>query len=153
MGWIISIATIVFIVYGMIPFLDKDLVPEIDSIFRISYGTFSSFAWALVVCWVVFACINGYGGLQKNIYLFVQFIFIFYKRLKKDFLIRSYRGRVSYRWVDWRSLLTSSTKISFKSILSASLGCRFTTLKWTWRHFIWSCLCHLSWWLSLVALQ
>ncbi len=57
-------ATVVFIVYGMVSFFDEDLEPEMDSIVRISYGTLSGFAWTLVLCWVVLACINGYRGLE-----------------------------------------------------------------------------------------
>ena len=62
----------------------------------------------------------------------------FLQTYKQVWSIRYHLGRVSDRWVDWRSMLISSTDIAFKSKMLASLECHSTTRKWAWRHFIWS---------------
>lgn len=49
-------------VYGMVPFLDEDLVPVVNPVFRVAYGTLHHLAWGLAVGWIIFACITGYGG-------------------------------------------------------------------------------------------
>ena len=62
---------LVAIIYGMIPYLNPKLVPEIDSLVRITYGTLNRIGWAAVVCWIIFACFYGYGGiLNQTIYSF-----------------------------------------------------------------------------------
>lgn len=62
LGWILSVAIGLAIIYGLIPYLDEEKVPEIDSAIKITYGSLHRLAWALVVGWVVWACVRGYGG-------------------------------------------------------------------------------------------
>jgi len=33
-----------------------------NPIIKTVYGTLRRFGWAAAVCWIVFACLNGYGG-------------------------------------------------------------------------------------------
>ena len=36
-GWILSITTILLVLYGMLPFLDEELVPELNPFVRVTY--------------------------------------------------------------------------------------------------------------------
>jgi len=65
LGWIFCIATIITVIYGMFPFLNEDLVPEINPFIRVTFGTLHHFGWAMAVAWIVFACVSGYGGLTN----------------------------------------------------------------------------------------
>ena len=71
-GWILSMVALVAIIYGMIPYLNPKLVPEIDPLARITYGTLNRIGWAAVVCWIIFACFYGYGGILFYI-LYIYF--------------------------------------------------------------------------------
>ncbi len=55
-------STVLFDIYGLVPFLNEDLVPDMNPIIKTVYGTLRRFGWAAAVCWIVFACLNGYGG-------------------------------------------------------------------------------------------
>ena len=80
--WQIAIAIGVAVFYGIYPYIDETKVPDIDKIVTVFYGSFHRFAWAVVVSWVICACIFGYGGksafnistweLVKNQPLFVE---------------------------------------------------------------------------------
>lgn len=50
------------VVSGLIPYLDERTTPVIDKWFAVSYGSLHRIAWAGSVAWVIFACVNGYGG-------------------------------------------------------------------------------------------
>ena len=64
-GWSIATAMALAILYGLTPYLDQTIVPTIDDGIRVSFGVFNRLAWAVAVAWVIFACINGYGGICK----------------------------------------------------------------------------------------
>jgi len=82
-GWTLSIGTILVCVYGLVPFLDEEVVPEMNPLIRITFGTLSRIGWALAVGWIIFACLNGYGGYYHfNINLYREFVelkYIFFK--------------------------------------------------------------------------
>ncbi|XP_017110764.1 nose resistant to fluoxetine protein 6 [Drosophila elegans] len=59
-GWLVGLAllfTCLFAVYG------QSSLPIVE---EASYVTFSRIAWPLGLCWVVFACMHGYGGLANG---------------------------------------------------------------------------------------
>ena len=64
LGWSVSIATGLAVVYG----LDNDVVKIVlgEKTFTVAvsvvFAGFHRFAWALSCAWVVFACCRGYGG-------------------------------------------------------------------------------------------
>ena len=49
--------------YGLSALLDPIEVPVINDATRVIYGVFHRLAWAFAVGWVIFACVNGYGGI------------------------------------------------------------------------------------------
>ena len=65
-GWALSIATGLAIVYGIYPYTDQSVVPELSPAFNMTYGPLHRVSWALAVAWVIFACINGYGGKKMH---------------------------------------------------------------------------------------
>jgi len=60
LGWLVGlslIATCIFAVYG------QNTLPIVEEAF---YVTLTRIAWPLGLCWVVFACMQGYGGLATS---------------------------------------------------------------------------------------
>ncbi|KAH8235402.1 hypothetical protein KR038_007021, partial [Drosophila bunnanda] len=60
-GWLVSLgllATCIFAVYG------QNTLPIVEEAF---YVTLTRIAWPLGLCWVVFACMHGYGGLAGEL--------------------------------------------------------------------------------------
>ena len=47
--WAASLASIVAVIYGLVPYLDESSVPEIPPLVRVAYGAFHQLAWALAV--------------------------------------------------------------------------------------------------------
>lgn len=61
-GWIFATAIGLAIVYGLTPFLNETEVPVINQWIRVSYASLHRLSWSIAVGWVIFACVNGYGG-------------------------------------------------------------------------------------------
>ncbi len=62
------------VTYGMFPYLDETLVPDINPLVRVSYGALHHSAWAITVGWIIFACTHGYGGSNTClIFTFCQY--------------------------------------------------------------------------------
>lgn len=62
-GWTLSIAVGLAIVYGLAPYVDESTVPEISPALKMTYGPLHRTAWACVIAWIIFACSRGYGGM------------------------------------------------------------------------------------------
>ena len=65
--WTLSAVIAASIIYGLTPYLNEALVPTIDWAVTITYGPLHRTAWALIVAWVIVACIHGYGGEELQI--------------------------------------------------------------------------------------
>ena len=63
LGWILSAAVGLAIVYGLAPYVDPSKVPEISSLLKMTYGPLHRTAWAFVITWIIVACSRGYGGI------------------------------------------------------------------------------------------
>lgn len=59
-GWLLATAGFFSATYGMLPFQQPDYVYNAleSSIFNCLYRP----VWALVIGWVIYACVSGYGG-------------------------------------------------------------------------------------------
>lgn len=52
------------VLYGVVPWFDpRNEIPKVGGLF---YAGLSRFSWAIVVAWVIFACIKGYGGIVNS---------------------------------------------------------------------------------------
>lgn len=61
LGWLIAlslIASCLFSIYG------QNTLPIVEEAF---YVSLTRIAWPLGLCWVVFACMHGYGGLANSL--------------------------------------------------------------------------------------
>ena len=61
-GWALATAVGLAVVYGLVPYLNEEEVPEMNSFARVSYGSLHRLAWSIAVGWLIFACVHGYGG-------------------------------------------------------------------------------------------
>ncbi|XP_022805680.1 O-acyltransferase like protein-like [Stylophora pistillata] len=64
-GWFLSIALGVSVVYGVYTYYKEDGRPFTRAK-NIIYGTFSRFVWGLALAWVIYACNKGYGSLVNK---------------------------------------------------------------------------------------
>ncbi|KAH8312734.1 hypothetical protein KR044_012561 [Drosophila immigrans] len=64
-GWIVSLALIFASIFSLLPYADwrNPTLPMLNQAF---YYTFTRIAWPVSLCWVVFACMKGYGGLANS---------------------------------------------------------------------------------------
>lgn len=62
LGWTLSTAVGLAIIYGLTPYVDQSKVPEVSPVVQMTYGPLHRTAWAFVIAWIIFACSRGYGG-------------------------------------------------------------------------------------------
>lgn len=60
LGWIASLALMAAVIFGAYPLAQWDYRPS-DLTFGL-YDSFSRIAWASALCYIIFACVNNYGG-------------------------------------------------------------------------------------------
>lgn len=59
-GWSIALASMLAVIFGIYPFyLPGNQMTTLDSAF---YESFNRVAWVIALSWLIFACVNGYGG-------------------------------------------------------------------------------------------
>jgi len=71
-GWIVSTASALAILLGVIP--DHDPDREINVIAAGFYNGLARTVWAIVICWIIFACSKGYGGWINDFLSWKAFI-------------------------------------------------------------------------------
>ncbi|KAH8415320.1 hypothetical protein KR222_003250 [Zaprionus bogoriensis] len=64
-GWLISLATMLASVFAMYPYEKLD-GPKLSVLSDSLYYSLTRDGWCLALCWVVFACMQGYGGLADG---------------------------------------------------------------------------------------
>ncbi|XP_071495965.1 nose resistant to fluoxetine protein 6-like [Diadema antillarum] len=60
-GWAVAAALGMTVVYGLYPIYSGSSVPTTAT--SMAYTSLSTFTWGVALCWVVFACHYGYGGV------------------------------------------------------------------------------------------
>ncbi|KAH8278497.1 hypothetical protein KR018_004097 [Drosophila ironensis] len=65
LGWILSLAMIFTSIFALYP-AGKWSAPELSTLAESFYQTFTRLGWPLALCWVIFACMQGYGGLANS---------------------------------------------------------------------------------------
>ncbi|XP_037079592.1 nose resistant to fluoxetine protein 6-like [Pollicipes pollicipes] len=71
--WALMSATGLVIVYGTHQW-NKDPTATWTTAEAVSYGSLHRLAWGIALSWVVFACVNGYGGFANMLLSFKGFI-------------------------------------------------------------------------------
>ncbi|KAH8326529.1 hypothetical protein KR067_009928, partial [Drosophila pandora] len=64
-GWVLCLALIFTSIFALYPAGQWDAEP-LPLLADASYYTLTRIAWPLALCWVVFACMQGYGGLANS---------------------------------------------------------------------------------------
>jgi peptidoglycan/LPS O-acetylase OafA/YrhL len=59
-GWLLSTATALSLLLGIMPYYDPSYTGS--AIGAGVYAGLSRFVWGIVICWIIFACVKGYGG-------------------------------------------------------------------------------------------
>ncbi|EDW67403.1 uncharacterized protein Dvir_GJ24124 [Drosophila virilis] len=65
LGWVVCLALIFTSLFVLYPFADWRN-PALTMLEEALYYTLTRIAWPLSLCWVVFACMRGYGGLANS---------------------------------------------------------------------------------------
>ncbi|EDX06872.1 nose resistant to fluoxetine protein 6 [Drosophila simulans] len=64
-GWILCLAMIFTSIFALYP-PSKWSGPDASTLAESLYYTLTRVGWALALCWVIFACVQGYGGLANS---------------------------------------------------------------------------------------
>lgn len=61
--WIIALAVMAAVIFGMIPLqkMDHQFNHAEDTV----YNSFAKTGWSVAVIWIIVACVYGYGGKKK----------------------------------------------------------------------------------------
>ncbi|KAH8395905.1 hypothetical protein KR215_010184 [Drosophila sulfurigaster] len=65
MGWIVSLALMFASLFALYPAAQSGAA-ALTTLEQSFYYTLTRIAWPLSLCWVVFACMKGYGGLADS---------------------------------------------------------------------------------------
>ena len=131
-GWIISILFSLIPLCGLALLFEENTLyyrlPNFSPLVQIGYGAFHRSVFALSFAWIIFACTRQYGGkfqfykqinyfIFKQVWLFEIIDFILFYYCIQVFWIVSCLGKCSSHWVNFVTLLISSTPILCESIL------------------------------------
>jgi len=64
-GWILCLAMLFTSIFALYPAAEWTS-PALSSLEDASYYTLTRLGWSLSICWVIFACMQGYGGLANS---------------------------------------------------------------------------------------
>ncbi|EDW98154.1 nose resistant to fluoxetine protein 6 [Drosophila yakuba] len=64
-GWILCLAMFFTSIFALLPYA-KWTGPDLSTFAEASYYTLTRVGWSMALCWVIFACMNGYGGLANS---------------------------------------------------------------------------------------
>lgn len=66
-GWAVSLIAMLVIIFGDYPFQQPDSYMDISIVWDALYESTNRVVWAGCLGWIVFACINGYGGFVNTL--------------------------------------------------------------------------------------
>ena len=133
--WTASLTSIIAVVYGLVPYLDEQSVPEIPSLVRVAYGSLHQVVWSLAVGWIILACCVRRGGLADaflSCRIFVPLarlsygVFLVHYNLIRLYYTGLYRTPRYYRLLDvavmdYLAILTLSLALSFVLCLTVEM--------------------------------
>lgn len=61
MGWILSLAMLFTSIFALYPAAQWS-APPLSTLSESFYYTLTRVGWPLAICWIIFACMQGYGG-------------------------------------------------------------------------------------------
>ncbi|KAH8347523.1 hypothetical protein KR059_012039 [Drosophila kikkawai] len=64
-GWLLSLAMIFTSIFALYPAAQWS-APPLSILEESLYYTLTRLAWPLAICWIIFACMQGYGGLANS---------------------------------------------------------------------------------------
>ncbi|XP_039494712.1 nose resistant to fluoxetine protein 6 isoform X1 [Drosophila santomea] len=64
-GWLLSLAMLFASIFALYP-ASKWTAPPLSTLEESLYYTLTRLAWPLAICWIIFACMQGYGGLANS---------------------------------------------------------------------------------------
>ncbi|XP_017128893.1 nose resistant to fluoxetine protein 6 [Drosophila elegans] len=64
-GWILCLAMIFTSIFALYP-ASQWSAPALSTVAESSYYTLTRVGWSMALCWVIFACMHGYGGLANS---------------------------------------------------------------------------------------
>ncbi|KAH8247738.1 hypothetical protein KR038_009245 [Drosophila bunnanda] len=64
-GWVLSLAMIFTSIFALYPAAQWS-APPLSTLEESLYYTLTRLAWPLAICWIIFACMQGYGGLANS---------------------------------------------------------------------------------------
>ena len=74
-GWLLSTALALSIIYGPIPlFYPENEEMAYSAWYSLVYGGVHRYVWGMVIAWIIFACVNGNGGLINEFLSWKLFI-------------------------------------------------------------------------------
>lgn len=71
--WLLTAVVMLYIIFGTYPELREDF--QYSRLFSSIYVGLHRNIWTLGICWIVFACIQGYGGKKLVLINFKENIF------------------------------------------------------------------------------
>ncbi|CAG7786577.1 unnamed protein product, partial [Allacma fusca] len=94
-GWASSTGLSLTIIYGAMFYFDPKNVQEtLNSVHAAAYGGLHRYVWSLTIAWIIFACVNDYGGCVNRI--LSAKIFVPLGRLAFSMYLVSYHVETSY---------------------------------------------------------
>ncbi|KAH8268343.1 hypothetical protein KR026_005457 [Drosophila bipectinata] len=65
-GWLFSLTMLFTSIFALYP-AGKFDAPPLSTLAESFYYTLTRLAWPLAICWIIFACMQGYGGLANSL--------------------------------------------------------------------------------------
>ncbi|XP_033165923.1 nose resistant to fluoxetine protein 6 [Drosophila mauritiana] len=65
LGWILSLAMLFTSIFALYP-ASQLTAPPLSTLKESLYYTLTRLAWPLAICWIIFACMQGYGGVVNS---------------------------------------------------------------------------------------